>query len=214
MPDLRFAVETMQPLRDAATPTLACRVRVSNMPREEPIHSVALRCQVQIEPARRRYNGDEQSGLSELFGEPARWGSTVHPLLWTNTQATVSAFSGDTSVDLPVPCTFDFNVAATKYFHALYDGEVPLSLLFSGTVFYAGAERPMQMGQIPWDREASYRMPIAVWQKLMEMYYANSAWLALRRDVFERLYRYGVAQGLPTWEEMLERLLDRGESGQ
>ena len=39
---------------------------------------------------------------------------------------------------LPVPLTYDFEVATAKYFHGLEDGEIPLLLLFSGTIFVKG----------------------------------------------------------------------------
>jgi hypothetical protein len=42
---------------------------------------------------------------------------------------------------------------------------------------------------------------------MMDIYYPNSAWLCLRRDVFERLYQYKVARGIPTWEQMLESIV-------
>ena len=94
----------------------------------------------------------------------------------------------------------------TKYFYALEAGEVPLTLLFSGTVFYA-VNGVLQIAQIPWDKEAAYRLPVQVWQTMMEHYYPNSAWLTLRRDVFDRLYQYKMQHGLPTWEHVVEALL-------
>jgi hypothetical protein len=110
-------------------------------------------------------------------------------------------------VDLQVPCTFDFNVAATKYFHGVSGGDIPLNLLFSGTVFYAGAERALQVAPISWDKEARFRLPVQTWREMMDIYYPNSAWLSLRRDVFERIYQYKVSRGIPTWEETIESLL-------
>jgi Family of unknown function (DUF6084) len=168
MPDLRFTIEGIEPAKNVGAPVLNLRVRVSNSPADEAIHSIALRCQVQIEPARRKYSSAEQGALADLFGEPQRWGSTVRPLLWSNVQAAVPAFSQSTVIELPVPCSPDANAGATKYFYGLQDGEVPILLLFSGTVFYASSERPLQIAPIPWDREASYRMPVAVWKELME----------------------------------------------
>src|SRR6185295_14860823 len=110
-------------------------------------------------------------------------------------------------VDLPVACTFDFNVAAAKYFAGLDDGEVPLNLMFSGTIFYEPAGAALQVEQIPWDREAKYRLPVRVWQEMMNIYYPNLAWLALRRDVFDRLHLYKMVRGIPTWEQAIESLL-------
>ena len=207
MPDLSFAVETAEAVPFAAAPLLAIKLRISCRQADEAIHTIALRCQIMIDPTRRNYKGEDQSQLRDLFGEPERWGQTLRPLLWTHTSSVVPSFTGSTVVDLPVPCTYDFNVAATKYFAGLSNGEIPLNLLFSGTVFYAGEEGYLQVTQIPWDKEALYRMPVQVWKAMMEMYYPNVAWLGLRKDVFDRLYRFKVRHGIPTWEQAVERLL-------
>jgi hypothetical protein len=207
MPDLSFGVEAAEAVPYAAAPLLAFKLRVGNRLAGEPIHTIALRCQIMIDPARRRYQDEDQERLRDLFGEPERWGQTLRPMLWTHANVIVPSFTGSGAVDLQVPCTFDFNVAATKYFAGLTDGEVPLNLLFSGTVFYANGEGALQVAQIPWDKEARYRLPVAVWQQMMDIYYPNSAWLALRRDVFDRLYRYKVRRGMPTFEQALESLL-------
>ena len=42
---------------------------------------------------------------------------------------------------------------------------------------------------------------------MMDIYYPNSAWLCLRRDVFEQLYQYKVDNGILTWEQVLEKML-------
>jgi hypothetical protein len=128
-------------------------------------------------------------------------------MLWTNTIVMVPAFTGATFVDLPVQCTFDFNVAATKYFAGMEEGEVPLLLLFSGTIFYMAETGALQVSQIPWEKEARCRLPVRTWRDMMDIYYPNSAWLCLRRDVFDRLYRYKVRRGIPTFEQALERVI-------
>jgi len=212
MPDLSFEVENAEAVPFAAAPLLTFKLRVSNRYAEEPIHTIALRCQIMIDPARRRYQDEDQERLRDLFGEPERWGQTVRPMLWTHASLVVTAFTGSDVVDLPVPCTFDFNIAATKYFAGLTDGEVPLNMLFSGTIFYANDEGALQVTQIPWDKEARYRLPVQVWKQMMEFYYPNSAWLSLRKDVFDRLYRYKVRRGIPTWEQALESILPDDES--
>jgi hypothetical protein len=207
MPDLNFQVEGAEALPFAEAPFLTFKVRVANQRAEEPVQSVMLRCQIMIEAKRRRYCAQEQARLFDLFGEPDRWGQTLRGMLWTHINVAVPPFTGSTVVDLPVPCTFDFNVASTKYFAGLEEGEVPLCLLFSGTIFYASDDGGLQVSQIPWEKETHYRLPVKVWKEMMDIYYPNSAWLCLRRDVFDRLYRYKVRQGLPTWEQALERLL-------
>jgi Family of unknown function (DUF6084) len=207
MPDLSFHIEKAEPQRFAAAPTLLFRLRITNPVPNEIVHSVALRCQIQLEVTRRQYSSGDQESLRDLFGEKERWGQTLKNMLWTHASVLVPAFEESTVVDLPVPCTFDFNVAATKYFHGLSDGDVPLIFLFSGTVFYADGDDALQVTPIPWDKEARFRLPVKAWHDMMEIYYPNSAWLCLRRDVFERLYRYKVEGGIPTWEQALERLL-------
>ncbi len=207
MPDLNFQVEGAEALTYAAAPLLIFKLRITNADADEPIQTIALRCQIQIEPARRRYNAHEQERLLDLFGEPERWGQTLRTMLWTHTSLVVSPFVGSTLVDLPVPCTFDFNVAAAKYFAGLEDGAVSLCLLFSGTVFYEAGDGVLQIAQISWDKEAKYQLPVGIWKEMMEHYYPNSAWLCLRRDVFDRLAQFKMKQGIPTWEQTLERVL-------
>jgi hypothetical protein len=142
-----------------------------------------------------------------LFDVPERWGQTVRPMLWTHVSAVVPPFTSSDTLDLPVPCSYDFNVAATKYFSALEDGDLPLCFLFSGTIFHETEHAPLQVAQIPWEKEAYFRLPVSVWRELMEHYHPNSAWLCLRKDVFDLLRHYKSRQGLPTWEQALERLL-------
>ncbi len=209
MPELSFRVEGAEAVQFAAAPLLVLKLRVSNANPEESLHSVSLQCQIQIQAARRRYNAEEQQRLTDLFGSPDRWSLTLRNMLWTHANIVVPGFQGTVLVDLPVPCTFDFNVAATKYFSALEaaGGEIPLLLQFSGTAFYAGQGGALQVSPIPWNREAAYALPIAVWQEMMDFHYPNTAWLSLRRDVFERLLAYKSRHGIPTWEQTIESVL-------
>lgn len=207
MPDLSFQINDAEAPPFAAAPQLAFRLHVANAHADELIHSITLRCQIRLEVTRRRYDAQEQARLRDLFGEPEQWKDTLRSMLWTHASVVVPPFTGSTVVDLPVPCTYDFNVAATKYFYALHDGEIPLLFLFSGTAFYAAADGALQIAQIPWDREASFRLPVPVWQQMIDQYYPNSAWLYLQRDVFDRLYQYKLRRGLPTWEQVVESLL-------
>jgi hypothetical protein len=215
MPDLNFHVEGAAPERFAAAPLLAFKLRVSEAvaPGAGPtsIHAVVLRCQIRIEPSRRSYTVPERERLSDLFGTPERWGQTLRPMLWTHVSATVPPFAGAAVVDLPVPCSADFNLAATKYFDALQGGEIPLCFLFSGTIFYETDESALQVEQISWEKEAYFRLPAETWRGMMDLHYPNSAWLSLRKDVFDRLALFKSRQALPTWEQALERLLAAAE---
>ncbi len=211
MPDLNFNLESAAAVPYAAAPTIAFKLRVTNLPSEQVIHTVVLRAQIQIESTRRHYTSEEQARLADLFGDPDRWSLTLRTMLWTHAIVVLPGFTIETAVDVPVPCTFDFNVAATKYFHALEEGDLPLLFLFSGTVFYEDESGTMQVAPISWDKEAKFRLPVRVWHDLIESYYPNSAWLSLRKDVFDRLYQYKMRCGIPTWEQTLERVLDSVE---
>ena len=208
MPDLQLTIENAAVVQYSATPQLSFQVRIVNNAPDETIHSIAMRAQIQIEVTRRKYDPNEQARLQDLFGEPDRWGQTLRNMLWTHVGVVVPRFTGSVLVEIPVPCTFDFNVAATKYFHGLRSGDLPLCFQFSGNVFYQGEDESLQIAPISWDKEAKYRLPVKIWKDLMDIYYPNSAWLALRKDTFEKLYQYKVRKGIPTWEEAIERALN------
>lgn len=213
MIDLRFAVEKVESVVDAASPHLALSLRITQMKSSSSslvsIRNILLHTQIRIEPTKRDHDEASQERLRDLFGQPHQWGQTLRGMLWTHVDITVPAFTEGIVVDMPIPCTFDFNVAATKYFAALDQGDIPLTLLFSGSIFYQPEGGGLQIVQIPWSREAECRLPVQVWREMMDRHYPNTAWLCLRRDVFEQLARFKRDHGLPTWEQALERLLTR-----
>ncbi len=211
MPDLNFTVEGAEAVPYSASPLLNLKLQINNTDSEQRVESVMLRCQIQLEVARRQYNPEEKAHLYELFGEPERWGQTLRTMLWTHSNINVPSFTENVTVDLPVPCSFDFNIAATKYFAALESGEVPLCLLFSGTIFYKDVFEDLQIDQISWEKEAYFRLPVEIWHEMMEHYYPNSAWLNLRRDIFERLREYKTKNFIPSWEKAFEKLLAQAE---
>jgi hypothetical protein len=97
-------------------------------------------------------------------------------------------------------------VAGAKYLHALGDGEIPLLLLFSGTAFTRG-DAGFAAEPVAWDTDASFRLPVAVWRGVMDLYFPGGGWLRVRRDTLDALQRYKAAHALPTWDQALERLL-------
>jgi hypothetical protein len=210
-PDLTFRVQGAEPQRFNAAPLMLFRLAITETP-PTPIHAIALHCQLRIEPGRRRYTAVEQQRLLDLFGTPERWGQTLRPMLWTHADVAVPAFTGSTQVDLPVPCSFDFSLAATKYFDALEGGDLALCFLFSGTIFFEAEDGTWQVTQVPWDKEAYFRLEAATWKSLMDTYYPNGAWLRLRKDVFDRLSEYKSRRGVPTWEEAIEELLAEADA--
>jgi len=211
MPDLSFRVLNVAAMPYAAVPTVAARLQVRNAYPEEKIHSVSLNCQVQLEPLRRSYSAMEEARLLDLFGERERWSRTMKPMLWTNSVLKLGEFSGTKEVDLPLPCTFDFDVAATKYFYGLEAGKIPVTALFSGTVFYAGQGDALQVAPIPWACEARFELPVEVWRAAIDAHYPDQAWIRVPKETFDRLYRFKVARGIPAWDQLLNQLMDRAE---
>jgi hypothetical protein len=207
MADLGFQIRGVEAVTRGMSPLLQFNLQISQTPATETIQAVMLHAQIQIQSAQRAYNAREKERLVELFGAPERWGQTLRTRLWTHVHATVPGFRDNVAVPLLVPCTYDLNVTAAKYLYALDGGEVALLFLFSGTIFYEGAEGRLQVQPISWDKECAYRLPVQAWRDLMEAHYPNSAWLYLNRDVFERLYEYKRQNGITTWDQTIESLL-------
>lgn len=204
-----FAVLDIAPEPYAVTPILTARVGVAAVG-EDPVHAIALRCQVRIEPLRRSYTEAEAAGVLDLFGPRERWGTTQRNFLWQHSTAMIPGFTGSTQVELPLECTYDLEVVGAKYLHALDDGMVPLQFLFSGTVFTRGT-RGFAVQQIPWDREDRFDMPVAVWQQLMAQHFPDTGWLRLRHDTLTELANYKARWGMLSFEEAIDNLLTRQE---
>ncbi len=207
-PDLSFEPTSISPVSDAATPSLSIALRIRNRAPDQAVQAVLLRCQVRIEPQRRQYTANEDTALGDLFGDPRSHDRTPHPLLWAHTGAAVPAFTGETIVEMPLPCTYDLAVASARYFDALEGGEVSLLLLFSGTVFWSRVEGALLAEPIAWSKEARFALPVQVFRDALEMHYPGTAPLLLRRDVFERLRQHRTDRRATSWEEMLSALLD------
>jgi len=195
----------------AAAPTVVFRLRIDDSAGRQ-IHAMTLRAQVQIEPRQRHYDGDEQVGLLDLFDVPRRWGETLRNLLWTQAALNVPGFTGSTEVELPIACTYDFDVAASKYLRALAGGEVPLLFLWSGTAFVR-TETGFAVEPVPWHLESPFRLPVAAWREAIDGHFPGTAWLRLRRDVVDALYHFKARRALPTFEDALHALLDAAGEG-
>jgi hypothetical protein len=205
MTALSFAVIGARAEAYAAVPTLMLQLRITEAS-GHPVHAIALKCQIRIEPQRRRYDPDEERRLYDLFGEAPQWGESLRPFLWTHVATTVTSFTGETVVDLPVVCTYDFEIAGTKYLHALDNGEIPLVLLFSGTAFTQGGAG-LNVAPVAWHEEANFMLPVQVWRDIMDLYFPNGGWLRVSRETLDALNRFKSARALPTWDLAFERLL-------
>ena len=210
IPDLGFAVQGAEAVRHAAAPTLAFALRVERSG-GGAVRAILLDVQVQIAARRRRYDAGEQERLFELFGPPHGWSTALRTLLWTRTTVVVPPFDDVTVVDVPVACTYDLEVAASRYFDALDEGEVPLEFLFSGSVFYSGPGGAFQTARLSLEQEASYRLPVAVWKETMDRHFPGSAWLRLPRESYDRLRDYRSRHGHASWEQAVDALLEGRE---
>ena len=209
MIDLEFACTDAAPDLSAAAPTIALRLRITEST-GTPVHALALRSQIRIEPSRRRYDDSEAAAVRDLFGERARWGATLKPFQLAFTSQVVPSFRDSVEIDVALTCSYDFDVAANKYLYALDDGEAPLLILFSGAAFTAGPAG-FSVTPIPWHKETRYRLPVEVWKRTMQLHFPGCAWMRLDIDTFDALHRYRCGQELPSWDDAIDRLLKEAD---
>ena len=205
MSELDFEVLDIRPEPYAAAPALEVRLGIGESTGER-VHAIALRAQVRIDAQRRRYDDAERAGLADLFGDPSRWGRTLKPFLWTQCATMVQGFREHTEADLPMPVSYDFEVAASKYLHALGSGEVPLSLSFTGTVFTRGGTG-FAVERVPWHHDIDYRMPVGVWHELVRQHFPGLGWVRLDQGTIAALQRFKNERGLHGLDQACARLL-------
>jgi hypothetical protein len=207
--EVEFACLGVAADRYAAVPTVRLAMSATETTGAR-VHALALRCQVRIEPRRRTYDDDEVAALADLFGERRRWSTTAQALQLAFLSHMLPSFTGTTTFDLALPCSYDFDVAAHRYLHAVRDGDMPLLLLFSGTVI-SGHSGSLDVSPVPWHREARVGLPVAVWREAMDAHFPGQAWLRLHREVFDRLAGYRTRHQLAGWDDTVERLLKEAE---
>lgn len=209
--ELGIAITAIEPTPYAATPQLSVRMELTESSGAQ-VHAVALRCQVRIEPQRRPYTEDEAAGLSDLFGPRARWSSTLKPLLWCRSGAMLPGFTGHSSAELVLPCSYDFEVAGAKYMNALTDGVIPLELQFGGSIYVRGRSG-FEVTNLPWDLDVRYALPVRIWQQLLDQHFPGCGWIRMERDSVNALARYRAEHGLTSWESCVAELLALAEGG-
>jgi len=202
-----FAVLHGAHVPHAAAPTMTFTLGVSE-PEQREVYTIALTVQIHIDPALRPYSAEERARLVEMFGEAGRWAATTHSFLWARTDVLVPSFRGAATFEVPVPCTYDLEVAASKYMDALEDGSVPLSFHFSGTVFYRGDDGRLQLTQIPWSASERWRMPVGAWRAMIAHHYPHGGWVSVHADTLARLQRVKASRGLPTFDACIDDLID------
>jgi Family of unknown function (DUF6084) len=208
-PEPDFEVLAAAALERAAAPTLSFRLRVSESSGRR-VFTVALSVLIEVEPAKRAYDDASRERLLELFGEPERWATTTQSFRWAQADLLVPPFVGSTEVELPIACTYDLELASSKYFDGL-EGEAPLRFHFNGTVFYEADDGRLQLVQIPWDRTVRFPMPIAAWRRAIDAHFPHRAWVPVDRETLARIARLRAARGRPTFDATIADLLDREE---
>lgn len=202
-----FSVISVAPLPYAAVPTMVFTINAVE-PKGHDVFAIALSTQIHIDPARRTYDPETRERLAELFGEPDRWGATTHSFEWARIDSMVQSFTGARAFEVHVPCTYDLEVTSAKYFYGLSDGGVPLSLHFSGSVFYRSEDGGLQITQIDWSTRAQFHMPISAWRKMITEFYPNGGWVRLHQETLGRLHALRGVRGLATFDACVTELLD------
>ena len=207
MPELSFDILDAYPDVYGTDPTMLFRMRIAETT-GDPIHTMMVRVQIQINAQVRQYDAEEKELLADLFGDADRWGDTLRPFNWTHAATMLPGFRGSTEVELKVPCTYDFDIAAAKYMHGLRDGVIPLDFLFSGTVISRGATG-YAVTQIPWHKDCEFPLPVETWRKLVDLYWPGGGWIRLGRDTIDELLRYKASVGITDWDRTIASLLER-----
>jgi hypothetical protein len=193
---LEFEMIDAVPEAHPATPALRLRLRVRV---DGPaIDAIALRVRVQIEPWRRRHMQSEEALLTDL--------SLSTPLQWSQTAAALAGFERETAFEVPVPCTYDLQVAADKYLTALEDGSIPVRLFFNGTIF-RGAPNGFNVEMLPWDLECAGEVGVEAWQRALDACFSGQAWIRVDRGTYDALRRYRSAHRNASWDETMNALL-------
>jgi hypothetical protein len=205
--ELAFDCLGARPDRFALAPSMSLSLKIAETTGQR-IDAIALRCQIRIEPARRRYTRTEAERLNDLFGDTQRWADTLKPMQLTTVSTMVPGFTGSIEIDLPIQLSYDLEIGSTRYFAGLDGGEVPLLLLFSGTVF-GSADGKLMVQQVPWSKEAQYRLPLSIWREAIDAHFPETAWIKMSRNTLDDLLRFKNREALPTWDATLSALLER-----
>jgi len=211
MAELVFDCTGARPDRYAVVPSFTLTLRISETTGQK-VDAIALRSQIRIEPFRRAYSDTEAGRLHDLFGDKQRWADTVKPMQFTTISSMVPGFTGSIETDLPVPFSYDLQIASTRYFSSLDDGEIPLLLLFSGTIF-AQADGRLRVQQVPWSKETTFRLPVSLWREAVDAHFPDAAWITMSRQTLDDLIRFKTRHALPTWDATVAALLARAGEG-
>ena len=210
-PDVSFEIVSLSALERSAVPTLSFGTRITDSSGIQ-VYTIALSVMFTIEPGKRTYDPDARERLSELFGEPERWAATTGAFRWAQVDVLVPSFTGEAGFEIRMPCSFDHEIAATKYFAGLTGGVVPLQIHFNGTLFYRGDDGQLQMMMLPWDLSIRHDLPIETWREMIDRHYPEGTWVRLEQETLDRLRRLKTGGGFATYDRAVDALL--GEAGE
>lgn len=208
-PEVEFEITGAAHLAFAASPTMLFAATATD-PSGFKIQSIALTAQVMIDPAKRGYDPETRSRLAELFGPPAHWAPSTSGLSWARVSTAIPGFAGRTTFGLEVPCTYDLEVAAAKYFYAVTDGEIPLSFHFNGNVFFHGRSGGLQVSPVAWSSTAQFKLPVSTWRAMIAEHYPGGGWIRLDHATLAALNDRRALLGLPSFEACITELLNQG----
>lgn len=209
-PTLRFSALGAEAARGVATPTIDLIVGIECDTGFE-IRTVALNVEVRIAAQRRTYEAAERERLAQLFGDASRWERSMRSLEWGRASLNVPRFTGSTQIRIPLPCAYDFDAVASRYLIALEGGEIPVAVLFSGTVFFCGDDGDLQTAMIPWKSEISLPISVTTWRQAVGTASPESAWIRMRRDTLSRLQAYRSKRAHTDWDQVFDELLANAE---
>lgn len=211
LPDLDFAVTGARAMTDAAVPTLLFRLALSRTGGGR-VRSVSLNADVRIAVDRRGCDRVDRLVMARIFGQPEQWATSMRPLTWARISTVVPPFDERTETDLAVPCSRDMDLAVTSYFHGVRDGEVPLDFLFSGTVFHDGRDGRLRTAQISWAKDATCRVPAALWHEVTGRYDGGTSWMPLSPGTYRDITAHRDRHALTGWDETISDLLARARN--
>jgi hypothetical protein len=206
MRSVTFRVVDARNVPFSATPQIALTIEVDADETGREVQSLLVHSSVRLEAGLRLYEPSERDNLTDLFGSGSVWARAPKSLLWANVTSVVPGFESRATFEVHLPCSPDLAATASKYLSALEAGEVPITVQFSGTVFFSGSAG-LEVSHIPRDREASFRFPAALFRRAADEHFPNAVVFGLRRDVFERLEGYRKAHGLLEPADAIEHLL-------
>jgi hypothetical protein len=207
--ELGFRIVGASPLEHAATPIVCVHVIAES---RAAVRAVVLRCLVVIDPGARAYDANEAAALERVLG-PADRRATA-PLVWAQLPQNLPGFEGELGFDLHLPCSLDLRAGGAAYLDAIEDGNVPLTVLFSGTAFVADDAGALSALPIPQTAEARFALPIAVCRDALSRHHGDATLVPVRREILARLRRFAAHrhERTPALDDAIENLLDLAEA--